>query len=269
MPEKPGNPEIDEAVDMEIASYSHVRTNRKVFEILDRDDLRGRKVVDIGAGEGYFCKMLGDYIKDQYAIPPGEIVRGCDLYPEACKYKEVPCDRIDANGTLPYGENSFDAACCIEVIEHIEDQFKLIRELYRIVKPGGRAIVTTPNLLNINSRIRFFYSGFGLLYNPLPLGSVHPVHLDGHIHPVTYYYLAYMFSRAGFRQVNVHFDRYKRSAMAWSLLLYAPLLLAYKLYEWKLARKNKAAYLENQNFLKQINRFGMIASRTLIIEGVK
>jgi hypothetical protein len=78
-----------------------------------------------------------------------------------------------------------------------------------------------------------------------------------------------MFTRAGFRQVNVHFDRYKRSAIAWALLLYAPLLLAYKLCEWKLARKNRAAYLENENILRQINRFGMIASRTLIIEGVK
>src|SRR5512139_292546 len=147
--------------------------------------------------------MLGDSIKEKYAIPPGEIVRGCDLYPQDCKYKEVPCDRIDANGTLPYGENAFDAACRIEVIEHI------------------------------------------------------------------FYCLADTLSRAGFRQVTVHFDRYKRSAMAWSLLLYLPLRIAHTLYEWKLARKNKVACLENANFLKHINRFGMIASRTLIIEGLK
>lgn len=254
---------------MEITSYSHVKTNRKVFEILTGEDLRGRNIVDIGAGEGFFCRILGDHIRERYAVPPTEILRGCDLHPEAFLYKEVPCDKIDANGRLPYDDGTFDAATCIEVIEHLEDQFLLVRELFRIIRPGGKAVVTTPNLMNINSRIRQFYSGFGLLYNPLPLKSVHPVHLDGHIHPVTFYYVAYMFHRAGFRQVTVHFDRHKRSAMAWSLFLYVPILLAYKIFEWKFARKNRKTYLENRNLLRQVNRIGMVTARTLIIVGVK
>src|SRR6185369_14438344 len=218
--------------------YSHAMTNEKVLELLARDDLSRRKLVDIGAGEGYFCKMMGDYLKGKYAVSPAGVLSACDLFPETFKYPEIGCDRIDANGRLPYGDNSFDAVSCIEVVEHIEDQFRLVRELFRITKPGGRVIMTTPNLLNINSRIRFFYSGFGLLYNPLPLHSKDPVHLGGHIHPVTFYYVAYIFYRAGFTTVNTHFDRKKRSAMAWSFLFYGPLIAAYAGYRLALRAKD-------------------------------
>jgi 2-polyprenyl-3-methyl-5-hydroxy-6-metoxy-1,4-benzoquinol methylase len=49
------------------------------------------------------------------------------------------------NPKLPFAENSFDVVMTIDVHEHLEDPDTLNRELFRMVRSGGRAIVTTPN----------------------------------------------------------------------------------------------------------------------------
>ena len=45
---------------------------------------------------------------------------------------------------LSLKDNSFDAILCYHVLEHIEDDLKAISELYRVLKPGGWAILQTP-----------------------------------------------------------------------------------------------------------------------------
>ena len=252
----------------EIRRLSHASTNEKVYALIARDGLEGRRVLDVGAGEGYFSRLVGERLKAR-GIAPATVLRACDLYPAMFKYGDVPCDGIDAACALPYADGSFDAACAVEVLELLEDQFHFARELYRVTKPGGHAIVSTPNLLNVNSRLRYLASGFWLLFDPLSLSSRDPVHTAGHIHPVTAYYLTYLFHRAGFAEVRIHFDRHKRSAVAWCVLL-APVLLWGR---WRLgarlARKNPAVFSENAGLIATLNGWGMLTSRSVVVEAVK
>lgn len=252
-----------------IVSYSHAKTNERVLELVAGGDMRNSRIIDVGAGEGFFSRMLGDFIRREYGIPPSTVLRACDLFPEHFKYAEVPCDKVNLDNSLPYAADSFDVACSIEVVEHVENQFAYVRELYRIIRPGGRAIVTTPNILNINSRLRFFHSGFWLLFDPLPLSSNDPVTLAGHIHPVSFYYLAAMMRRAGFREVRLHFDRTKKSGLALALLCYLLIALPHWLYLRRVKRKSPRVYEENRLLLKNLNRLGMLSSRTVIVESVK
>ncbi|UCF42235.1 MAG: class I SAM-dependent methyltransferase [Planctomycetota bacterium] len=252
----------------QIRPYSHSRTNRKLLKLLTRDDISNIRLVDVGAGEGYFLQELGEHLKNNYALSPSKLLRACDLYPENFKYKEVPCDRVNANGDLPYKDNEFNLVSSIEVIEHIEDHFHLARELYRITRPGGKVFITTPNVLNINSRIRFMYSGFAELFYPVPLSSADPVH-KGHIHPVSFYYLAYILNRAGFRDIKLHFDRRKKSATALLILFYLPILLGHAWFRLRMKGRNRAIYMENKRVLTRINSLNMLICRTLIIEGTK
>jgi hypothetical protein len=157
----------------------------------------------------------------------------------------------------------------IEVVEHVEDQFEFMRELYRVAKRGGRVFVTTPNLLNINSRLRYLHSGFWLLFDPLPLKSQQIVHLEGHISPITYYYLAYLFHRAGFSDVRVHFDRRKRSAVVLAALLAPFVAMGNALFHWRLRRKAPERYRENRALLRDANSWDMLTRRSIIVEGVK
>jgi SAM-dependent methyltransferase len=253
----------------EIQPYSHEKTNRKVLDRVTSGDLRGARILDVGAGEGYFARALGEHVKRTLGVPPAEVVRACDLFPDQFQYSEVPCDRIDVQGTLPYADSSFDAASCIEVVEHVENQFHLARELYRILKPGGRAVVTTPNVLNLNSRLRLLRTGFGVLFDPLPLRTADPVHLGGHIHPVTYYYLALAFHRAGFREVSLHVDRLKKSALFWYALFGVPIALFGLFHRLRVRLKSRAVYEENRALLAPMSGFTMLTARTVIVEGVK
>ena len=47
--------------------------------------------------------------------------------------------------SLPYESNTFDLVCMVEVIEHVMDKERLLREVSRVLTPLGRLFITTPN----------------------------------------------------------------------------------------------------------------------------
>ena len=55
------------------------------------------------------------------------------------------CKKVDANKELPFENGEFDLVWCSEVIEHVRDPEYSLREMARVVKPGGHIILTTPN----------------------------------------------------------------------------------------------------------------------------
>jgi 2-polyprenyl-3-methyl-5-hydroxy-6-metoxy-1,4-benzoquinol methylase len=105
--------------------------------ITDRD-LRGT-VLDYGAGIGHLARLL-------LSLQRFDQVTAVDILP-------VPQDlagRVawieqDLNFTLAGHEEAFDVVIAVEVIEHLENPRAMIRDLYRMLRPGGTAIVTTPN----------------------------------------------------------------------------------------------------------------------------
>jgi SAM-dependent methyltransferase len=52
--------------------------------------------------------------------------------------------QVDINGPLPFAEGTFDSVLCTDVIAHIKRPWELFKELSRVLKPGGRMLVTTP-----------------------------------------------------------------------------------------------------------------------------
>jgi SAM-dependent methyltransferase len=253
----------------EIRPISHQSTNDKVFGLVLPHLRGGARVVDVGAGEGYFSKMIGDRVSAEFGKPPASMLAACDLFPEFFRYDGVRCDPINPDGTLPYADATFDVVCSLEVIEHIKDQFAFTRELWRIAKPGGIAIVSTPNVLNLNSRVRYLHSGFTVLFDPLLISSDDPRHTAGHINPVPYYYLAYQLRRAGFRSVAVHYDRFKSSARG-LLALWGPFIgIANALFRQKLASRKPDVTAENETILRELNSVGMLTSRSVIAVATK
>lgn len=256
-------------VSSEIKPISHQSTNDKVFALVMPHVRSGARVVDVGAGEGYFSKMIGDRASSELGRAPDTVLSACDLFPEFFRYQGIPCDPINPDGSLPYADGAFDVACSLEVIEHIKDQFAFTRELYRIVKPGGIAVVSTPNVLNLNSRVRYLHSGFTVLFDPLLLSSDDPRHTAGHINPVPYYYLAYQLRRAGFKSVTPHYDRFKTSARA-LLAAWGPFVgVAHSLFRRKLASKKPDVADENADILRELNSVEMLTSRSVIAVATK
>ena len=87
---------------------------------------------------------------------------------------------VDLNSPLPFKSACFDGVNLTEVIEHIENQAQLIREIARVLKPDGVVVISTPNVLNLHSRVRFLFTGFparagqaGALQQPSGTGTEH------------------------------------------------------------------------------------------------
>jgi glycosyltransferase involved in cell wall biosynthesis len=104
-------------------------------------------LVDLGCGGGDGARRLdalcGTYIG-------GDIAR-YDSFPASDR---VRFRQVDLNRTpYPFLDASADAVVSIETIEHVENPRALVREMARIVRPGGWNVVTTPNQLSITSKL--------------------------------------------------------------------------------------------------------------------
>jgi len=133
------------------------------------------KVIDLGCGNGSF------FLKIRYKVYCNEII-GVDINEDAlkeAKYREVTVIRADLNHNLPFRNESFDAIVSNQVIGHLFFPVKFMREIYRVLKPGGYAIISTENLAswdNIFALIlgftpfsQSFDSGLVKIGNPLSL----------------------------------------------------------------------------------------------------
>ncbi len=115
---------------------------------LERLDVRpGDRLLDAGCGEGRHC--FG-------ALERGASVVGLDLdLPSLRMARGALADRaaeLDRGGSvlqgnafaLPFEDGTFDKVICAEVMEHVHDYRGAVRELARVLRPGGRIAVTIP-----------------------------------------------------------------------------------------------------------------------------
>jgi 2-polyprenyl-3-methyl-5-hydroxy-6-metoxy-1,4-benzoquinol methylase len=179
--------------------YACHKTHERAAMIFDGWPRQGR-VLEMAAGSGAFARRL---------VELGFSVEACDLFPEQFRVPEVPVKYADLSERLPYQDASFEFLSCLEGIEHLEDQFAFVRECWRILRPGGRLLISTPNILGLASRWRFFWTGFfPLATKPMNEHRKAPIH--DHIHLITYYELRYILRTTGFAIVEVTTDRIRK-----------------------------------------------------------
>jgi len=148
---------------------------------------------------------------------------GADIDPEAEKNLGKAFTRVNLDAPLPWPDQSFDAVISTEGIEHLENHFLFLREIARILKPGGLSVLTTPNITALRSRVRFFGSGFfGRDALPLNESSRHPLH---HIGLATFPELRYELHVSGFQLVEARHTHIK--PISYLYAIYAPWMWLY------------------------------------------
>jgi SAM-dependent methyltransferase len=236
----------------DIKSSSHRKTNDRVFHIITSQDILTKRILDIGAGRGYMSKLLGDYIRERGG-EPAQVITACDLYPEYFLYKGVSCEKVEFTSELPFKEESFDIVYAIEVIEHLKNPYDFIQELFRVTRSGGKIIITTPNILNLFSRLSYLLTGFFELFKPLSFDPQDARRQWGHIMPLSAYYLDHAMKACSFHRIELFTDRLKKSSLFLFLLLFPILKISSRWYSQKIRRKEPEIYMINKESLKAMN----------------
>ncbi len=112
-----------------------------VFNELLTEDITNKKVLDAGCGTGWFSKG---------AVDRGAQVTSMDLGEKLLSKVAEKCESERVVGSIlqmPFPDNTFDIIISSEVIEHVPSPFEGVKEMYRVLKPGGILILTTPNQL--------------------------------------------------------------------------------------------------------------------------
>lgn len=192
-------------------ALAHVAIHDTVEHLL-ADGSRG-KLLDVPAGEGALAKRLEDL---------GYAVSCCDLYPQIFKLEGVEIKKGNLDGHLPYDDATFDTIVCVEGLEHIENPANAIREFTRILEPKGTLIVSVPNIMNIEERLKWLFSGYTSHFKPLSVeartaiarefGGMDEIAL--HVNPIGYSEIRYLLEKSGFAIEGVHADKPKKNSWA-------------------------------------------------------
>jgi len=121
-------------------------------QVLGRFTKPGELAIDLGAGSGAFAVRMSGL---------GLNVRAADL--NAKDYgADLPFVQIDLNQAdfaRELGVGTYGLVMAIEVLEHVESPIGFLRNIGRLLKPGGVAVLTTPNVDNAPARVKFLLSG--------------------------------------------------------------------------------------------------------------
>jgi SAM-dependent methyltransferase len=103
----------------------------------------GSRILDAGAGEQQFRPMCAHlrYVSQDFAAYDG-IGDGQGLH--SARWKQDHLDIVSDITAIPEPDGSFDAAMCVEVLEHLPDPLAALRELGRLVRDEGYLVITAP-----------------------------------------------------------------------------------------------------------------------------
>lgn len=159
----------------EMAAYS---LHQDVFNMIKSYIKPGMNALDFGCGQGAFAQRLVD---------AGLTVDVCDLDTKQVKANVNNKYEIDLNmGVKDRIPGKYDLIMALEIIEHLHDPWMYLDNCISLLKPGGIIVISTPNISNYVSRLRFFMRGSLLAFERNDLSH-------GHITPLSFIQLENMF----------------------------------------------------------------------------
>lgn len=117
-----------------VFGYGRHRIGEFLEERLPPGD--GRRALDAGCGSGYWLDWLAERGWTAHGVDSSSVMVG--------QARRVPGARVGLADVrhLPYADETFDLVLSIEVIRYLPDTHRVLRELHRVLKPGGVAVVT-------------------------------------------------------------------------------------------------------------------------------
>jgi SAM-dependent methyltransferase len=137
-------------VDGEAAAPWHLLVQKHLAPVA------GRRVIEIGCGRGGFSAWLARQGANVVAIDFSRVAIG-----KAAAFGRQAglaplCFAVGDIQAIPHRSEAFDVAVSCETVEHVSDPAGAVRELARVLRPGGRLYLTTPNYLGMMGLFRLY-----------------------------------------------------------------------------------------------------------------
>lgn len=204
-----------------------------------KDELNGKIVLDVAAGSGVTTEIL---------LELGAKVEAFDLFPEYFMIKEVDCKRADILDKMPVPDGYADYIICQEGVEHFSDQCKAYKEFNRILKPGGKLIMTTPSYSNLKAKMSYLLFECEDLNKLMPPNEIDSVWMAekslndeiyyGHIFLTGIQKLRVIGKLTGFKISEVVFNRVNKTSLFLMFLFYPFILITSYYTYYKCMKKN-------------------------------
>lgn len=111
-----------------------------IEDICRRVTDRRPRILDVGCGTGANLLMLSKF---------GD-AEGVDVSEDAlafCRERELENVKLGAAEQLPYDDDTFDLVTALDVVEHLDDDLAGLREMRRVLRPGGRVLLFVPTFM--------------------------------------------------------------------------------------------------------------------------
>jgi SAM-dependent methyltransferase len=136
---------------IEVNRYESLR----LLEQAQEQIAAGSRVLDAGSGEGQYKPY---FAHTNYT--------GVDLAVGDVTWDYTGLDVVGDLSRLPFEDNAFDAAVCIQTMEHVNEPMRVTNEIGRVLKPGGRYYLSAPMSWHQHQKPHDFfrYTSFGFRY---------------------------------------------------------------------------------------------------------
>ena len=128
-----------ELYEVENTHWWHKHKRATVHQMIKKYITNKGSVLDIGSGTGKILEELKQY---------GWDVSGVDGASEAVvwsKKRGITTHQVDfVKNKLPFNNDSYDLVLALDLLEHVPNDEQILQEMYRVLKPGGTAVITVP-----------------------------------------------------------------------------------------------------------------------------
>jgi SAM-dependent methyltransferase len=212
----------------------------KKYLVEIRDQLKDKIVLDVPSGNGVTSEIL---------LELGSKVEAFDLFPEYFLVKDIECKKADISKGIPVPDGYADFVICQEGIEHFSDQLKMFSEFNRVLKTGGKLIITTPSYSSLTAKLSytlFENETFNKLMPPNEIDSIwfgdnneNKIYY-GHIFLVGMQKMRVMAKVEGFKISEIKFMRINKTSLLLFPFCYPFIWLSSYYTYFKSMKKNRA-----------------------------
>lgn len=230
----------------ERVSHSEVSDNfvyqRSVLAYIEAAKLVSGMTLEIGTGSGYGIEHIAEN-SDRFITldkhKPDNVSNETLIHSQNVQFLQM---KVPPLKDIP--SNCFDAVITFQVIEHIKDDNKFVEEAYRVLKPGGKFIVTTPN------------KPMSLTRNPWHVREYTPRELEALLEK--YFKIIEKRGVFGNEKISEYYEKNKTSVA--KITRFDPLKLQYRLPRWML----QIPY----DLLNRFNRKRLLRENTDLTENI-